>query len=444
MPEAKKLAPTRLDVWNPTLISEPIPHRPRVLTPIQTTCLEQQVRKWLASGVIEIIPRNAYHNNLVFVAKKSGAIRVCIDCTPVNDVTEDYDWPLPSLQDLRHHLPGARWFARLDLADAFFRILVPANLRLYTSFRSGGKQYQFCRMPFGLKTAPATFQRFMDTHLAPLGISYFWFIDDILVHAETQSILRTRVARLKEKIRAMGCTVNEGKSEYDSQHIDFVGLRLFSGGLGPNADKVAELMAIPPPTTKKDAQSALGLVSYLRDFIPLVSHFTSLLYPDKSGLRLDPHTYGTEWKRLLRHLASATTSLRHWKPGNESDLYVDASGTGLGVILVQNKQVIALASRQMTPAETRYSATDREHIALVFASVKFRIFLHQSSGTTRVHSDHAALLTRKNADLTPTQARWKAKTDYWIPTLLHVKGKDNPADFVSRWSVEIFGGAQKT
>jgi hypothetical protein len=203
-------------------------------------------------------------------------------------------------------------------------------------------------------------------------------------------------------------------------------------------------MAIPPPTTKKDAQSALGLVSYLRDFIPLVSHFTSLLYPDKSGLRLDPHTYGTEWKRLLRHLASATTSLRHWKPGNESDLYVDASGTGLGVILVQNKQVIALASRQMTPAETRYSATDREHIALVFASVKFRIFLHQSSGTTRVHSDHAALLTRKNADLTPTQARWKAKTDYWIPTLLHVKGKDNPADFVSRWSVEIFGGAQKT
>lgn len=441
VPEVKKLAPTRLDVWQPTLISEPIPHRPRVLTPIQATCLEQQARKWLHDDVIEPIPLNAYHNNLVFVAKKSGAIRVCIDCTPVNDVTADYEWPLPSLQDLRHRLADARWFARLDLKDAFFRIFVPPNLRIYTSFRSKGKQYQFKRMPFGLKTAPATYQRFMDTHLAPLGLQYFWFIDDILVHGATLQQLRMRVTCLKKKIRAMGCYVNEEKSEYDSQSIDFVGMRLFVGGLGPNASKVHELLAIPPPTTKKDAQSALGLVSYLRDFIPLVSHFTSLLYPDKAGLRLPPDEYAREWTKLMGQIASAATSLRHWRPKITSDLYVDASGSGLGAIIVQDQRVVALASRQMTPPETRYSTTDREHCALVFAADKFKIFLHQSEATTVVHSDHAALLTRKNADLTPKQARWKSKTDYWIPKLQHVKGLDNPADFISRWSAEISGGA---
>lgn len=434
----------RLDVWEPTLRGEPIPHRPRTLTPQQTIILREQVRKWLTKGVIEPIPLNAYHNNLVFVEKKSGAIRVCVDCTPVNDVTEDYDWPLPSLQDFRHRLPGARYYARLDLADAFFRILVPVWLRLYTSFRSDGKQYQFKRMPFGLKTAPATFQRFMDTHLAPLGHFYFWFIDDILVSAETLVELRWRVTLLKKKIRAMGCEINEGKSEYEVTEIDFLGLRIYNGGLSPNAAKVSALLSLPPPRTKKEAQSALGLVSHLRDFIPLVSHFTSLLYPDKNGLRLDDETYANEWGKLLRHIASAALTLRHWEPNCETDIFADASNRGLGIIMMQRGHIVALASRQLTPAESRYSATDREHLALVFLAIKLKMFLHQSSSRTRVHSDHAALLSRKDADLTPRQARWKTITNYWIPNLVHVKGLDNPADFISRWSLEISGGAART
>lgn len=443
MPVDKKLARVRVDVWEPK-IGDPIPHRPRTNTPIQDNILVQQVSQWLDKEVIEPIPLNAYFNNLVFVAKKNGSTRVCVDCTPANDVTEDYDWPLPSLQDFRLNLRGACWFSRLDLTDAFFRIRVPAYLRIYTSFRCQGKQYQFKRMPFGLKTAPSTFQRFMDTHLAPLANICFWYIDDILIYGSTLEELRRRVALVKKKIEAMGCQINEGKSEYDKQNIDFVGLHVFDGGVEANPNKVRELLELPPPTTKAAAQSALGLVSYLRDFIPLISHFTSLLYPDKQGLRLDPAEYGKEWRRLMGHVASAVTSLRHWKPGVECDVYTDASGSGLGAVIIQQGRIVSLASRQLTPAERRYSATDREHLALTFVAQKFRIFLHQSQAITRVHSDHKALLTRKNADLTPRQARWKAKTDYWIPKLQHVRGKDNPADFISRWSVEIKGGALKT
>lgn len=443
MPDVKKLATIRVDVWEP-VIGDPIPHRPRINTPIQDNILVEQARKWLDKGIIEPIDLNAFYNNLVFVGKKNGDTRVCVDCTPVNAVTDDYDWPLPSLQDFRHRIAGMRYFARIDLADAFFRILVPASLRIYTSFRSKGRQYQFRRMPFGLKTAPATFQRFMDTHLAILANICFWYIDDILIFAETLAELRMRVAKVKEKLRAMECTINEGKSVYEVQELLFLGLWVTSSGVGPNPDAVTRVIHTPPPKTKAEAQSALGLVSYLRDFIPLVSHFTSLLYPDKNGLRLEPDEYGKEWRRLMGHLASASVSLRHWSENLDNDVYTDASGRGLGAVVIQNKQVVALASRQLTPAETRYSATDREHLALTFVAQKFKVFLHQGKAHTRIHSDHKALLTRKNADLTPRQARWKAKTDYWIPNLLHVRGKDNPADFVSRWSVEIFGGAVQT
>lgn len=431
----------RVDEWVPKLTGLPIPHRPRVLTPVQTTILDEQVRQWLVKGVIEPRPLDAYHNNLVFVAKKSGAIRVCIDPTPTNLVTEGFDWPLPSLQDLRHHLSGAQYFSRLDLADAFFRILVPAPYRLWTSFRARGQHYQFRRMPFGLKTAPSIFQRFMDQHLATLGIGYFWYIDDILVYAADLSILRMRVTRLKEKLRAMGSTINEAKSEYDKTSLLFLGMTISAGQLGPNPDKVRGILATPAPRNKAQAQSALGLVSYLRDFIPLSSHFTSLLYPDKGGLRLEPTVYAAEWQKLMGHVASAATSLRHWKKGIPGDLYADASNFAIGLVLMQEGRIVSLASRKLTSAELNYSATDREHIALVYAAKRFRIFLHQSDCETRVWSDHAALMTRRTEDLTPKQARWQSIVKYWMPNVKHVKGCENPADFFSRWSTETTGGA---
>ena len=418
----------------------------RRLTPVQSTILHKQALEWLSAGVIEPVAATPYTNNLVFVGKKNGDIRVCVDCTPANEVTEDFDWPLPSLQDLRHEVRGARYFSRLDLRSAFFRIHIPSRYRDLTSFYdpTTDKTYRFRKMPFGLKTAPSVFQRFMDTHLAPLGQGYYWYIDDILVHAETRNDLRRRVRVLKSKLRAMGCEVNEDKSEYDTTGLLFVGIQITAKDVSANALKIQQVLLIEPPTNKKDAQSALGLVSYLRDFIPLVSHFTSQLYPDKSGLRLPPDEYAKEWLKLMRHLSSAITSLRHWNKDIPAELFTDASNTGIGVILIQGGRVISLASRQLTPAERRYSATDREHIALVFAALKFRMFLHQPTGSTPVRCDHAALLSRRPDDLLPKQARWQTTVQYWMPHVTHVKGIENPADFVSRWQVEIGGGVLKT
>lgn len=362
---------------------------------------------------------------------------MCVDCTPVNDVTEAFDWPLPRLQDLRYKIRGSRFFARLDLKDAFFRILVPIGFRIFTSFRCDGKQYQFRRMPFGLKTAPSVFQRFMDTHLSDLGTSYYWYIDDILVHAETRKELRRRVHALKTRLRTKGCVINEEKSVYDQTSILFAGIQITEEGIGPNLTSAHQAVNLPVPRTKKEAQSALGLVSYLRDYIPLISHFDSMLYPDKSGLRLPPDVYESQWRRLMRHLASAMTTLKHVKEGEPMELYTDASNLALGVIIIQFGKVVAVSSRKLTSAETRYSATDREHIALVHAAKRFRLLLHPN---TSVWCDHAALITRKPEDLLPKQARWAEIVRQWMPNVRHVKGTNNPADFVSRWPVETWGG----
>jgi hypothetical protein len=177
----------------------------------------------------------------------------------------------------------------------------------------------------------------------------------------------------------------------------------------------------------------------LRDFIPLASHFTAELSTSAANV-LDEEAYAKEWKRLLGHVERAATTLVDWDEDADADLYTDASNKACSAVLIQQGRIVALASRKLSPAETRYSTTDREHLGLLLAAKKFRIFLHRPLGTTRVWSDHSALLTRKPEEMTPRQARWHVIVTTWIPTAKHVAGRNNPADFFSRWSVELIGG----
>jgi len=290
-----------------------------------------------------------------------------------------------------------------------------------------------------LKTAPATFQRFMDVGLSDLSHMCLWYIDDILITATSLQELRLYEKIVRRRLLQLGCEINEKKSERERRSLLFAGLWVFGEGIGPNFAKLAEVRQIPTPTTKAEAQSALGLVSYLRDFIPLVSHFTAQLYPDKDGIKLEPAELDRQWKELTGHLSSAATTTRHWKEGVDADLYTDASGYAVGAILLQEGKIVALASRKLSPAETRYSATDREHLGLVFAADRLKLFLHQSNAATRVWTDHSALVTRKAKDLTPRQARWHTLVQAWMPNVAHVRGKLNPADFISRWKAEAVG-----
>jgi len=435
----KKLVGTSLGEWRPTLNASPIPPRQRVLSPKEREQLRSQTSAWLEQGVVEKVEHLPWVNNTVHVAKSSGAIRVCIDCTPANKVTEEFDWPLPRLQDLRHHLAGAKWFSRMDLKDAFFRISVPTEWRHLTAFSCDDTCYQFRRMPFGLKTAPSVFQRFMDHALQKCRGIAFWYIDDVLVWGETLRELRANQSRVRAALQQAKCQINETKSEYEKEGLLFAGVWVYGRGVGPNTAKVKQVESLPPPRTKVEKQSALGLASYLRDHIPLASHFTAELSTSKDNT-ISEEEYASLWRQFTKHVAKTITTLGDWNEEGDASLYTDASNKGCAAVLIQDGRIIALASRKLSPAETRYSATDREHLGLLLAARKFRVFLHRSSGNTRVLSDHAALLTRKTNDMTPRQSRWHTYVSQWIPNTLHVKGKDNPADFFSRWGLEVSGG----
>jgi hypothetical protein len=422
-------------VWTARWVQDPLRPRLRILSQLEKGHLDEALSRWASQGFIEASSALVACNP-VFVEKRNGKIRTCINYIPINKAIEDFDWPLPRIQDFRHHLAGAKWFTRLDLTDAFHHIRVPREYRPATAFATHRGTMQFTRMPFGLKTAPSVFQRFMDITFHDHRDESIWYIDDILVYAKTKAELLTRVHKVLCTIRREGLEVNQDKSEYSKQEIDYVGLHISAEGIRATS-RVSEIGSHRVPYTLKDRQSFLGFANYFRDFIPEFSRFAEPLYPDRRNIpRSDD--YEADFNTFVRHCMSHV-SLSHYHDEWEADLYTDASGYATGAVLVQRGKVCAVFSKKLTLAQSRYSATDREHLGLLLAVEHFRAFT-QSNKCLRVSTDHKALLDRHDDLLTPRQARWKHRIMTWAGRVAYVKGDNNPADYWSRFGAKAGDG----
>jgi hypothetical protein len=426
MPVKKLVWANTPDRWSLQLTRDPIPHNHRVLTNEQRDMLGKQLQEWIALGVVSPVLRG-FPCQPVFAKRKSGRVRVCIDSRPVNEVTMEFEWPLPRLQDMRHRIRGYSWFASIDLKDAFHRIHIPAHLRKWVTLATPWGLVSFNRLTFGLTTAPSYFQRYLDHLLQSEAQHAMWYQDDILIMGHTRQQVTHHWNHTKRLLRGDGNRINEEKSTGPTQEITWCGLHLT-----PHAIKAGNPLArnIPVPYNKKDRQSALGWLNYFRDHIPNLSYYTEQVTPNQHN-QTRSQQYEKDWHDLIERCAQ-TVDLNHWTRGKPADLYNDASAYAMGGMLMQQGRVIALWSKKLSPAQVRYSTTDREHLALATSAYKFQVFLQDRTVQTTVHTDHASLLNRDWRDLRPIQVRWCLTIQRYIRCLQHVKGEKNPADFLSR------------
>ena len=386
--------------------------------------MDEALERWTAKGYIE--PSRAWVScNPVFVEKKNGSIRTCIDYRPINAVTKPWDWPLPRIKDLRHHVLRSEWFSRIDLVEAFHRVSIPDDQRPWTAFHTHRGTYQFTRMPFGLSTAPATFQRFLQSVLGPVRHKVIHYVDDILIHDATLTGHDHTLREVERKLRQASIEINETKSERRKRSVTFVGLNISKGKLGASLP----VTDWPVPRTKPEWQSALGYANCFRDFVPGFSDLTAGLYPSANELPLGPRQQ--KWRHLWNAI-SAHLDLANYDDTKPGMLYLDASQYAVGGVLTQpGKGVCAVFSKALSGSQSRYSATDREHLALLIGLETFKLFLHSNS-LLQTNTDHTALLNRQDDKLTNRQMRWKTRIHYITSNIHHVAGKDNPADYWSR------------
>ena len=248
------------------------------LTEEEREALKEYIKENLEKGFIRpsTSPAGA---PILFVRKKDGSLRLCVDYRRLNENTIRDSYPLPLITELFDRLREAKYFTKLDLKSAYNLVRIREGDEYKTAFRTRYGHFEYLVMPFGLKNAPATFQHFINDVLGEyLDEFAFAYIDDILIYSETLEEHRTHVKKILKKLQESGLYAKLSKCEFEVQKTTFLGHIISDKGISMDPDKVKSILEWPVPTTVKEVQSFVGLCNYYRRFIPNFAKITKPLH----------------------------------------------------------------------------------------------------------------------------------------------------------------------
>lgn len=269
------------------------------------------------------------------------------------------------------------------------------------------------------------------------------FIDDILVFAETEQTLRARVDKVKKLVRENNLTLSEAKCKYDQEQIEFLGMTISAKGFKPSPDKIEAIRNCLTPSNVENLRSFMGLVTHLSNYI---RDLATIAEPLRTLTRKN-----TKWQ-WGKAESEAFTEVRKrrcedideqafYSVSLETKLYTDASGVGLGAILIQvqengTNKIVAYASKSLTETEKRYPQSQRESLAIVWAIERFSHFLLGKRFTLFTDNKASEYLFHKK-DRTSTRAitraeGWALRLSMYNFDVKPVAGKENIADALSR------------
>ena len=427
--------------------ARPYQKAPYRLSPEQKEVLHAKLKAFKEKGWIQ--PSDSEWATVALVVpKKDLTWRVCIDYRDLNAISEMDAYPLPRIEDLFTKLSRAQWFTKVDLKSGFHQIPMSEESVKFTAFRigiplDGCSHYEWTVMPMGLSTAPASFQRWMEKSLEGLEESTLVYLDDVLIYSETEQQHRTDVRRVLQRFKEKSMLVKLSKSEFAKQEIQFLGHIVAGGQLRVDEDKLNKLALWKSPlTTPKQVRQLMGFLSYYRAFVPnfatITAPLTDLLKGKGKAIEWTEAAEAAmqEAKRQLWDACSRYA----WDSQRENRVTTDASGTGIGAILEQKVEGVRWApvsfwSRKLAAAETRYSVTDQEWLAVVEAIT--RQWRHWLKGRRFVlRTDHGPLrqiLMKKGEEFSNRQMRWFEKLSDFTFEVMHLPGSDNKAaDALSR------------
>lgn len=411
----------------------PVSRTPYRLAPAELKELKEQLEDLLVRNFIR--PSSSpWGAPVLFVKKKDGTLRLCIDYRGLNRLTIKNKYPLPLIDELFDQLQGARVFSKLDLRQGYYQLRINDEDIPKTAFNTRYGHYEFVVMPFGLTNAPAAFMDLMHRVFRPyLDKFVVIFIDDILVYSKDEETHEQHLKMVLSVLRDNQLYAKFSKCEFWIRQVNFLGHVVSSAGIAVDPSKIEAVMQWKRPENVTEVRSFLGLAGYYRRFVP---DFSKLAGPLTRLIKKDTHF---EWndkteqgfQELKRRLTTAP--ILALPEGNEDYVvYTDASKEGLGCVLMQRGKVIAYASRQLKTHEANYPTHDLELAAVVFALKKWRHYLY---GTKfEVLTDHKNLkYIFTQQELNMRQRRWMELLEDYDCTIEYHPGKANVvADALSR------------
>ncbi|KAJ9546848.1 LOW QUALITY PROTEIN: hypothetical protein OSB04_019391 [Centaurea solstitialis] len=389
-----------------------------------STCTVGIERNLLDKGFIRP-STSPWGASVLFVKKKDGTMRMCIDYRELNKVTVKNKYPLPRIDDSFDQLQGVKFFSKIDLRSGYHQLKVREEDIPKTAFRTRYGHYEFLVMSFGLTNAPAAFMDLMNRVCKPyLDKFVIVFIDDILIYSKTAEEHGEHLRKVLEMLKRERLHAKFSKCEFWLK--EFLGHIVTQEGIKVDLAKIEAIKDWESPKSPSEVRSFLGLAGYYR------SNRHTTYGTDKEGRQVQMDiTCEYAFNNLKGKLTSAPIlTLPHGTDGFV--VYCDASKLGLGCVLMQEGKVIAYASRKLKVYELNYPTHDMELAAVVFA---IKIWRHYLYGVKcQIYTDHKSLQYLLNQkELNMRQRRWiELLSDYDCEILYH-PGKGNVvADALNR------------
>ena len=394
--------------------------------------IEKTIKELLEMGHIQ--PScSPFASSVVLVKKKDGTMRMCIDYRSLNKKTIKNRYPIPRIDELMDELHGAKYFSKIDLRSRYHQIRMRKEDVPKTAFHCHYGHFEFLVLPFGLTNAPATFQSCMN-HIFRQQLRKFLliFFDDILIYSKTWEEHLKHIKEVLNILESESLYAKMSKCEFGLEEIIYLGHKISEKGVSVDEEKIKVVRNWPTPKTLTQLRGFVGLCSYYRRF---VKGFSKIAAPLTDLTKKGAFTWNEKAQIAFDQLKITMSSCPVLAIPDFSipfELQCDASGEGIGAVLMQRKHPIAFESRKLTDRERLYSIYYKKMLAIMHALVKFRQYL--VCGKFLVKTDHNSLrffLSQK--DLNDRQQKWVSKIQAYDFDIEYVKGTNNGvADALSR------------
>lgn len=400
-------------------------------SPEKKRIIAEQVEEMLANEVIRP-STSEYNSPIVLVKKKDGKMRFCVDYRKLNSKTEDEVSLLPPIYESLKELGSARIFTTLDLKSGYWQVEMAEESKHLSAFITPeGAAYEFNVMPFGLKNSPTTFQKMM-TQEVLIGFLHKFvrvYLDDVIIYSDTWEEHHKHVRQVFERLQQYSLKLAPEKCVFGASTLPFLGHILTETGNKPQEGHIDAIRAATPPKTRKQLRQFLGLINWLRDYVPrcaeLIAPLTDLL-STKRTYRWD--LKAQEAFERVKNELSRPLHLHRPDFKLPFTLQTDASGEGISAVLHQEhptgRRVITYASSRFNAAERRYHINEQECLAVVWAVKKFRPFLEDRKFTLKTDS-RALLWLDRTKDARSKLTRWALLLQEFKFEVQHCPGKEN-------------------
>jgi len=395
------------------------------------------VAEMLEAGIIQP-SQSSFSAPVVLVHKKDGSWHMCLDYRELNKLIIKDKFPIPVIDELLDELHGSIYFTKLDLYSGYRQIRMKIEDIPKTTFRTHEGHYEFLVMPFCLTSAPSTFQGLMNSIFKPFLRKFVLvFFDDILIYNKCWKDHVEHVDKMLQLLEEKQLYAKRSKCFFGVKEVEYLGHIVSHEGVKVDPSKIKAIKEWKIPTSIKHLRGFLGLTGYYRKFI---KNYGRIVAPITTLLKEDAFSWTLEATKAFQHLKEAMCQVPVLATPDFTKTFIvecDASGNGIGVVLMQDEKPIAFESPPIKGKFLSKAIYEKEMLAILHALKKWQPYL--MGRHFKVKTDHDSLKYFLEQRLSSEeQQKWVTKMLGYDFEIIYKKGKQNVvADALSRKDEDV-------